>query len=100
MLRYPAEHAALHCLIALCVIISRVLLLAAATVTAIVAAQQGASSMSLDDQAGPSRSAGRQAPGPLHAAQIFLTLFGKKESCEAAQQAIEQKLQVGSQHPS
>ena len=71
-------------------------MLAVVTATAFVAAQQGTSSMSLDDQAGPSHSVGGQAPGVQDAAQTFLTLFGKKEKCEAAQQAIKQELQVGS----
>ena len=69
---------------------------AAARMTAIAAAQQGTSNMSLDDQAGPSHNAAGQAPGGQDAAQTFLTMFGKKENCKAAQQAIEQEMQVGS----
>ena len=92
MFRQSATHACLHWLIALRFIISRGLLHAAANVTAL----QGSSSMSPHDQAGPSNSAAGTAPRVQETAETFLTLFGKKENCEAAQRAIEQQMEVSS----
>lgn len=78
--------------------LSRLLVSAAARAAAlapVAAVQQGASSLSLDDEAGPSSSAaGQAASGAEDAVKTYLTLYGEEEDCEAAQLAIQQELQV------
>ena len=85
------------------------------------AAQQGASNLSLDDEAGPSSSAagpsssaaglGSNAGGAVSSAarasngasaaregmQTALILFGREQDCKAAQQAIQQEMEVRAQ---
>lgn len=84
------------------------------------AAQQGASNLCVDDEAGPSSSAagpssaaglGSNAGGAVSSAarasngasaaregmQTALILFGREQDCKAAQQAIQQEMEVRAQ---
>lgn len=66
-----------------------------AALAAIAAAQQAAIGLCLDDGAGPSNStAGQAASAAPDGVQTFLTLFGKKQDCKAAEQAIQQEMEV------
>lgn len=78
--------------------LNRVLVSAAAQAAAsagTAAAQQAASSINLEDEAGPSTSAAGQAASAAEdAVRTHLTLFGKEDDCKAAELAIQEELTV------